>query len=165
MKVSIVISLVLISSAAATPAASQTGVPGPGITSNRRHMTDFLNEVNQRVTGLTRQWRGAWVRDEIDDLVDLYTEDAVLILAEGEPIRGHRRLKQYFEESLATLGGAQLSETDFHASGRMALMSGPFSYLIQGENGLSWQVTGTHVTVFLREGRDWKIRSQIFRAN
>ncbi len=165
MKISIVISLVLISSVAATPAASQAGVPGPGITSNQRHMTDFLNEVNQRVTELTRRWRGAWVRDEIEDLVDLYTEDAVLTLAQGEPIRGHRRLKQYFEENLAMLGGAQLSEADFHASGRMAFVSGPFSYLVQGENGSGWQVTGTHVTVFLREGRDWRIRSQIFRAN
>jgi ketosteroid isomerase-like protein len=129
-----------------------------------RHVAEYVAKMNGEVRASVREWRGAWNRDELESLADRYSEAALLILPEGDPMHGRNPIKQHFEENLPLLGGVQLSQSDFHASGRMAFMSGPFSYSVREQGGTVRQVTGVHVTVFLREGRHWRIRSQIFKA-
>jgi ketosteroid isomerase-like protein len=120
--------------------------------------------MNGEVRLSVRDWRGAWNSDDLESLSDVYSESALLILPQGDPIRGRDPIKRHFEANLPLLGRVQLSQSDFHASGRMAFMSGPFSYNLREETGTVRQVTGVHLTVFLREGKHWRIVSQIFKA-
>ena len=56
------------------------------------------------------------------------------------------------------------SVSDFVASDRLAYALGPFYWEVRESAGApSRVVTGTHVTILVREGRRWKIRSQILR--
>ncbi|MFT5434217.1 MAG: ketosteroid isomerase-like protein [Myxococcota bacterium] len=71
---------------------------------------------------------------------------------------------EFFTELLPTVGKMHTSMIDFDASGRMAFLTGPFYYEVPRSSGSPERVEGTHMTIFVRKGRDWKIRSQIFRT-
>jgi ketosteroid isomerase-like protein len=146
----------------AAPASGQAGVPGADTKSRERHLTEFLHEVNERTDEVMAEWIAAWGRDDAGALAEAYTEDAVVFLPEGQPVQGRPLIAKLFAQSLPPLGAIRVSQMDFDASGLMAFAVGPFSYGVRAEDGLSWQETGLHITVFVREGAEWRIRSQVF---
>jgi uncharacterized protein (TIGR02246 family) len=146
----------------AVPASGQAGVPGADTKSRERHVTEFLNEVNERTDEVMAEWVAAWGGDDAGALAEVYTEDAVVFLPEGQPVQGRPLIAELFTQTLPTLGAVRVSQMDFDASGLMAFVVGPFSYEVRAEDGFSWQETGLHITVFVREGAKWRIRSQVF---
>ncbi len=78
-------------------------------------------------------------------------------------MRGREAIHEKLE-SLLQSGEVQASFTDFDASGRMGLVSGLLTFQLLDQRG-SRTLTGIHMTVLIRNGRDWGIRSQLIRLD
>ncbi len=157
-----------LSLASASPLLAQSanpGAPGGDGRGAGAFLAEYYAEVIQRVGEAMTEWRLAVREDRLDRTVDSYWEEAQLLFPDRQPIIGERALREFFEAFLPTIGEFQTSMIDFDASGRMGFVTGPFYYEVPVAGGSSERVEGTHVTILLRKGRDWKIRTQIFRLD
>jgi uncharacterized protein (TIGR02246 family) len=121
-------------------------------------MAEYHAEVLTQVNKLMERWGKSWGEDDADDVADLYWENAVLIMPGAPPHRGRDAIRAYLEDALPRQEGqVEAFMLDFDASGGMAVVYGNYLFT---ENGQAR--SGPLVTVYLRRGRTWKIRSQVF---
>lgn len=125
-------------------------------------MAEYKAEVLTHTNAGLAAWENAWANDRIDDLLGLYWEDAVLIPPEGTPRRGSAEIREYLVATLPDHGHIEAFMLDFDASGGMAQVYGNYLLGIQRGEAAGSQWSGPMITVYLRRGRTWKIRSQIF---
>jgi len=123
---------------------------------------EYLAEVLDRVNDLMAEWGDAWAGDRVDDLVEQYWEDAVLIPPDHVPVRGAEEIRAYFAEVLPSHGHIEAFMLDFDASATMSQVYGNYMLGIQQGEQAGTQKSGPMVTVYLRRGRTWRIRSQVF---
>jgi len=128
-------------------------------------MAAYYGEVTARTSELFALWREAWVEDNVPGLASLYHPEAMLYLPDRDPIFTRDLIAEAFTELLPETGEIQAAMLDFDASGKIAYISGMFSLDFRDANGTRHQITGDHVTVCIRMGRHWVIRSQMFRPD
>lgn len=147
--------LALSSALAVGSAAAQA--PGYQQLDNRQLMAEYRAEVLQGINQVMDRWGRAWGRDDVEEVMDLYWDNATLIPPGGRPLRGHGAIRGYFEASFPEHGTVEAFTLDFDASGGMAVVSG--NYTLQS-GGV--QSSGALTTVYLQRGRTWRIRAQVF---
>lgn len=145
--------------------SSNPGAPGGDGRGAGAFLAEYYAEVITRVGERMTVWRAAWRGDDLPTLVDSYWEEAQILFPGHSPVIGQLAIQQFFTELLPEVGEMQTSMIDFDASGRMGFVSGPFYYDVPQQGASPERIEGTHMTVLLRKGRDWKIRSQIFRLH
>ena len=145
--------------------SSNPGAPGGDGRGAGAFLAEYYAEVIQRVGETMTAWRLAVREDDIGGSVDSYWEDAQLLFPDRAPIVGKTAIESFYAEFLPTIGELQTSMIDFDASGRMGFVAGPFYYEVPVAGGTPQRIEGTHVTVLIRRGRDWRIRTQIFRLD
>ena len=138
------------------------GTPGGDGFSAAMNRAEFFADVMFHTDSLLKEWRIAWAADDAEALLDLYTEDAVIIFEQDAPVRGREAIQAKLASLLEESGEVQVSIGDFDASGRMGMISGLLTVQMRSQTG-SRTMTGIHLTVLTRPGRDWKIRSQVIR--
>lgn len=153
--------MVVLSSSGAL-AQRRPGTPGGDGFSAALNMAEFYADVMEHTDNVLKRWRTAWAADDADELLELYTEDAVIIFEQDEPARGREAIREKLAALLQQTGEVQVSIGDFDASGRMGMISGLLTFEMQGRTG-SRTMTGLHLTVLTRKGRNWQIRSQVIR--
>ena len=134
------------------------GAPGSDGVSASTFRSEYFAAVVPQVNDLMADWSRAWSSDDVDALVRLYTEDAVLLPAEGAAVVGRSALAEHFRTALPESGAMEAFMQAFDGSGAMSFVYGTF--LGSGPEGT---ISGELVTVFARRGRDWLIRAQTFR--
>jgi len=122
------------------------------------YKAEVLTNVNQHLA----EWGDAWANDRPEELTDLYWDDALLIPPGGSLLRGRDEIRAYFLENLADHGHVEAFMLDFDASGGMSQVFGNYMLGIQRGDEAGSQTRGPMITVYLRKGRTWKIRSQVF---
>jgi ketosteroid isomerase-like protein len=152
--------LLIAALALGEPAGAQT--PGYPPIDPRKLLLEYQAEVLERINEVDAAWGHAWSNDRIDDLLELYWDDAVLLPPDRPPLRGRERIRSYFEEVLPVQGNAEAFMLDFDASGGMSQVFGNYMIGIQAGPDAGTQLTGSLVTVYMQRGRTWKIRSQVF---
>lgn len=125
-------------------------------------MAEYRAEVLTHTNANLAAWEEAWANDRVDDVVELYWEDALLIPLDGIPRRGAAEIREYLAAALPDHGHMEAFMLDFDASGGMAQVYGNYLLGIQRGESAGSQWSGPMITVYLRRGRTWKIRSQIF---
>lgn len=145
----------------AAPAAAQApGYNGPDARQIRaEYRATVIGEINE----VLEQWSTAWSEDDFPTLEEMYTDDAVVFPPVGPPIRGPEAIQGWLQDVLPAQGTADAFLQDFEAAGNMAAVQTNYRILVT--DGPTSEVTGTLFTVFLRRGRSWRIRSQVFREN
>jgi len=158
--------LILTLSALAGPARAhaQAGVPGGDGMRADRFRAEYYAEVVQQINKVMGQWRKAWREDDLDRLLRLYDSDAIILMTDEAPARAEKGVHAFLDRMLPETGEIQASMVDFEASGRLAYIWGSFYYDVTGGEQAGKRITGDHVTLFIRQGRRWKIRSQVFRV-
>jgi ketosteroid isomerase-like protein len=141
----------------AAPSAAAAQAPGYPQIDTRSIMAEYHAEVIEHVNRVMGEWGAAWGRDDLDGVVGLYWDNAVLIPPGGAPLRGLDAIREHLTRTLPTTGRMEAFMLDFDASGGMAVVFG--NYML--EDG-GTQRTGPLITVYLQRGRTWKIRSQVF---
>jgi len=142
------------------PAGAQT--PGYPPIDPRKLLLEYQAEVLERINEVDAAWGDAWSNDRVDELLELYWDDAVLVPPDRLPLRGRDRIREYFEEVLPHQGNAEAFMLDFDASGGMSQVFGNYMIGIQAGPRAGSQLTGSLLTVYMQRGRTWKIRSQVF---
>jgi len=145
--------------------SSNPGAPGGDGRGAGAFLAEYYAEVIQRVGETMTAWRLAVREDDLDATVESYWEDAQLLFPDRAPIVGQTAIRRFYSEFLPGIGELQTSMIDFDASGRMGFVSGPFYYEVPVAGGSPNRIEGMHVTVLIRRGRDWRIRTQIFRLD
>lgn len=118
---------------------------------------EYVAEVIVQINEVLADWGEHWGQDHVDELVDMYWEDALLIAPDGVLRRGRDDLRAYFAEALSGMGDVEAFMLDFDASGGMSQVFGNYLLEVAGQ-----QTSGAMLTVYARRGRSWKIRSQVF---
>lgn len=139
------------------PAAAAGQAPGYQQLDNRQIMAAFHAEVLEGVNRVMDRWGRGWSSDDVDEVVDLYWENATLIPPAGPPLRGAEAIRAWLATVAPDHGSMEAFMLDFDASGGMALVSGNYTLEVAGE-----RATGALTTVYVQRGRTWKIRSQVF---
>ena len=85
----------------------------------------------------------------------------MLIVGGRPPVQGRDSIRSYLDGINATLVDIRTGLLDFVASDNLAFASGPVLYRYRDEAGAIQSLTGSHVTVVTREGRRWRIRTQV----
>lgn len=138
-------------------------LPGVRAADNRQEMREFNAEALRGVSSMLAEWRGAWARNDVREAARFYTDDALLLIGDGKPLRGRQEIETGFGGILSTTGVIQVAVEDFLASGNVAYAYGNFWYPNEQDQDAP-PVTGTYVMLLRRDGRNWKIRSQMFSA-
>lgn len=140
------------------------GAPGGDGYSAAAARAEFYADVLEHTNEVLAKWRRAWAEDDLDAVLELYTEDALFIFTNDAPVQGREAIREKLVTLLERTGEVQAAFTDFDASGRMGLISGLLTFQMRDARS-SRTVGGLHMTVLIRQGRDWRIRSQLFRLD
>ena len=147
---------------AATPAAAQV-VPGSPTVDWERERNLYTAEVLNAYYATMHAWRDAWQREDANAAAEFYTDKAFLLVPDAELIQGRDSIQSYLAKTLPGLLEVRTGLTDFIASDRLAYALGPFWYEVRDDQGRRQSFTGTFIAVLVREGRNWRIRSQVFK--
>lgn len=144
-------------------AAAQSGVPGGSDPNASRALRDrYYTYVMEHANRVNARWRSAWAADEVADLAELYTEDALLVPPNATPVYGREAIGHYLERLLPRTRDVHISLVDFDASEGMAYLSGRCHFEVEWALGASRTVEGRYVTILRRDGRTWRIRAHVF---
>ncbi|MDX1494890.1 MAG: nuclear transport factor 2 family protein [Longimicrobiales bacterium] len=152
--------LILVILGTATPAGAQA--PGYQQIDVGSIRAEYNAEVLTRINEHLADWGEAWANDRVEELSELYWEDALLIAPDGVMRRGLNDIRDYFSSALGDHGTVEAFMLDFDASGGMAQVFGNYMLAIQGGEATGTERRGPMMTVYRLRGRTWKIRSQIF---
>ena len=171
MRKKLVIAGLAVAAGVLTPAAGSAqrtqrfpGVPGSDGMSAAANRAEYYADVLMHTNEILSRWREAWAADALDDLLELYTEDATFIFTDDAVVRGREAIREKLASLLQETGEVQAAYSDFDASGRMGFISGMMHFQMQDARSTR-TVTGIHLTVLIRRGRDWRIRTQLFRLD
>lgn len=142
----------------ALPSAVEGQAPGYPPVDPRSVIAEYRSEVLERINEHLASWGDAWANDRAEELTDLYWEDALLVAPGGVTSRGRDEIRGYFDSVLAEHGHVEAFMLDFDASGGMCQVFGNYMLGVRSEG----QLHGPMMTVYVRRGRTWRIRSQIF---
>jgi ketosteroid isomerase-like protein len=139
-------------------------VPGAPTTDWHRERQEFTADVLRAYDAMMTEWRTAWQKGDVAAVTEFYLDDALLFVGDTIPLIGKSKFAQQLQRMVPLTVELRTGLSDFVASDRLAYALGPFYWEVRESAGSpSRVVTGTHVTILVREGRRWKIRSQILR--
>jgi ketosteroid isomerase-like protein len=139
-------------------------VPGAPTTDWNRERQEFTADALRGYDRMISEWRTAWQKGDAAAVTEFYLDDALLFVGDTTPLQGKANFAQQLQRMVSLTVELRTGLSDFVASDRLAYALGPFYWETKDSAGsASRVVTGTHVTILVREGRRWKIRSQILR--
>lgn len=155
--------VLLLAPPAAGNAAGQIPGGDPGDSRRRyeaaraRVRADALEDVRATL----QQWSDAWAVDGAGQLSELYAEAGSI---RGLPFgsgSGREGIEAAFRDFLDEAGPVTLNLREFDAGGLLAFSVADYSYTTPDAEAAVRR--GTVLTVFMKRGGDWRIRSQLFR--
>jgi uncharacterized protein (TIGR02246 family) len=123
---------------------------------------EYVAEVLDQINDLLADWDAAWAGDRVDEVTELYWEDALFIPPDGRLRRGQDEIREYLVGALPDYGSVEAFMLDFDASGGMAQVFGNYMLEIDQGEAAGTRKSGPLITIYLRRGREWRIRSQVF---
>lgn len=145
------------------PATSSAQVvPGAPQTDWNRARHEYTAEVLRSYNDVMGKWRTAWLEGDVDAVMALYAEGAILMVDDSVPREGRAEIEPYVRSILPRTRELRTGLSDFVASERLAYSLGPV-YIELTEGTAVRAYSGNAVTILVRDGRRWKIRSQILR--
>ncbi|HVI08831.1 MAG TPA: DUF4440 domain-containing protein [Candidatus Binatia bacterium] len=118
------------------------------------------------VRRLTQEWILACNTKQLDELIELYAADALVLRSNLPPIRGAMAVREFFFSSLeAGLGEVALDPMRVEVLGDLAHEVGRYSALVPGTIGRR-EERGKYLWVFARQpGGEWKLISECWCAD
>jgi uncharacterized protein (TIGR02246 family) len=119
------------------------------------------------VRRLTQEWILACNTRQLDELIELYAADALVLRSNLPPIRGAMAVREFFFASLeAGLGEVALDPMRVEVSGDLAHEVGRYSALVPGSTGKRREERGKYLWVFAKQASgDWKLVSECWSSD
>jgi uncharacterized protein (TIGR02246 family) len=129
----------------------------------RQDVLQYSMESMQEYQNVVRDWTSAWSRADVGRTARFYLDDATFVPEGGVVVQGRREIERSLRELLPRRRDMRLQISDFEVRGTLLYGLGTFTYQESTDaNGGTRTVSGTYMTVMQRNGRTWRIRSQIF---
>lgn len=111
------------------------------------------------VRRLTQEWMLACNTRQLEELIDLYAADTLILRSNVPPIRGAAAAREFFFASLeAGLGEVALDPLRVEVSGDLAHEVGRYTALVPGTVGKRREERGKYLWVFSRQASgEWKL--------
>lgn len=120
---------------------------------------EHMSRSEAAVRRLTQEWVLACNTRHLDELIELYAPDALVLRSNLPPIRGAVAVREFFFASLESgLGEVALDPMRVEVSGDLAHEVGRYSALVPGTAGKRREERGKYLWVFSRQASgDWKL--------
>jgi uncharacterized protein (TIGR02246 family) len=119
------------------------------------------------VRRLTQEWVLACNTRQLDELIELYAADALVLRSNLPPIRGAMAVREFFYSSLeAGLGEVSVDPMRVEVLGDLAHEVGRYSALVPGTAGKRREERGKYLWVFAKQSSgDWKLVSECWSSD
>ncbi len=119
------------------------------------------------VRRLTQEWVLACNTRQLDELIELYAADALVLRSNLPPIRGAMAVREFFYASLeAGLGEVAVEPMRVEVLGDLAHEVGRYSALVPGTAGKRREERGKYLWVFAKQSSgDWKLVSECWSSD
>jgi len=119
------------------------------------------------VRRLTQEWVLACNTRQLDELIELYAPDAVVLRSNLPPIRGAVAVREFFYSALeAGLGEVAVDPLRVDVLGDLAHEVGRYSALVPGATGKRREERGKYLWVFAKQtSGDWKLVSECWSSD
>jgi ketosteroid isomerase-like protein len=126
-----------------------------------------MSRSEAAVRRLTQEWVLACNTRQLDELIELYAADALVLRSNLPPIRGAMAVREFFFASLeAGLGEVALDPMRVEVSGDLAHEVGRYSALVPGTAGQRREERGKYLWVFAKQSSgDWKLLSECWSSD
>ena len=126
-----------------------------------------MSRSEAAVRRLTQEWVLACNTRQLDELIELYAPDALVLRSNLPPIRGAMAVREFFFASLeAGLGEVSVEPMRVEVSGDIAHEVGRYSALVPGTAGKRREERGKYLWVFAKQSSgDWKLVSECWSSD
>ncbi len=126
-----------------------------------------MSRSEAAVRRLTQEWVLACNTRQLDELIELYAPDALVLRSNLPPIRGAMAVREFFYASLeAGLGEVALDPMRVEVLGDLAHEVGRYSALVPGTAGKRREERGKYLWVFAKQSSgDWKLVSECWSSD
>lgn len=120
---------------------------------------EHMSRNEAAVRRLTQEWVLACNTRHLEELIELYAADALVLRSNLPPIRGAAAVREFFFASLeAGLGEVALDPMRVEVSGDLAHEVGRYSALVPGTTGKRREERGKYLWVFSKQASgEWKL--------
>jgi ketosteroid isomerase-like protein len=128
---------------------------------------ESMSRDEAAVRRLTQEWVLGCNTRHLDELIELYAADALVLRSNLPPIRGAIAVREFFFASLeAGLGEVALDPLRVEVSGDLAHEVGRYSALVPGTAGKRREERGKYLWVFAKQASgDWRLISECWAAD
>jgi uncharacterized protein (TIGR02246 family) len=126
-----------------------------------------MSRSEAAVRRLTQEWVLACNTRQLDELMELYAADALVLRSNLPPIRGAVAVREFFFASLeAGLGEVALDPMRVEVLGDLAHEVGRYSALVPGTVGKRREERGKYLWVFAKQSSgDWRLVSECWSSD
>jgi uncharacterized protein (TIGR02246 family) len=126
-----------------------------------------MSRSEAAVRRLTQEWVLACNTRQLDELMDLYAPDALVLRSNLPTIRGAVAVREFFFASLeAGLGEVSVEPMRVEVLGDLAHEVGRYSALVPGTAGKRREERGKYLWVFAKQASgDWKLVSECWSSD
>jgi uncharacterized protein (TIGR02246 family) len=126
-----------------------------------------MSRSEAAVRRLTQEWVLACNTRQLDELIELYAADALVLRSNLPPIRGAMAVREFFYASLeAGLGEVSVEPMRVEVLGDLAHEVGRYSALVPGTAGKRREERGKYLWVFAKQSSgDWKLVSECWSSD
>jgi uncharacterized protein (TIGR02246 family) len=125
-----------------------------------------LSRAEVAVRKVTQDWALACNTTHLDDLVELYTADALVLRPNVSPLRGAASIREFLFSVLdAGLGEVELEPLRVELFGDVAWEAGRCKMLVPTATGKRREERGKYVLVLTRQAGEWKILADCWSSD
>ncbi len=130
-------------------------------------MRGDMSRAEAAVRRVTQEWVLACNTRHLDDLLDLYTSDALVLRSNYPAIRGGAAIREFFFGALdAGLGEVEVEPLRVDVVGDFAYEAGRCKALIPSSTGKRREERGKYLWVFARQGNsEWKLAADCWSSD
>ena len=125
-----------------------------------------MTRAETAVRKLTQDWMVACNGKQLDDLVELYAVDAVVLRPNVPPVRGTAAIREFFFGVLdAGLGEVDMEPLRVETFGDVAYEAGRCKMLVPSTMGKRREERGKYLLTLARHAGDWKILADCWSSD
>jgi ketosteroid isomerase-like protein len=126
-----------------------------------------MSRAEAGVRRVTQEWMLACNTKHLDDLLDLYAADAMVMRSNCPAVRGAAAVREFFFAALDSgLGEVELEPLRLEVMTDMAFEAGRFKALVPGASGKRREERGKYLWVCARQsGGEWKLTADCWSSD
>ncbi len=130
-------------------------------------MRGEMSRAEAAVRRVTQEWVLACNTKHLDDILELYISDAVVLRSNYPPMRGAAAIREFFYGALETgLGEVEMEALRVDVVGELAYEAGRFKALVPSTGGKRREERGKYLWVCQRQsGGEWKVAADCWSSD